>query len=1039
MSKSKRKSVNSTSRNNSSPDSEDEAKIGQDAWACSVCTFVNKYEDFKCEMCDTRKGTSTRKPKLNEDLIRQQEQQMQQQNLIYTAAQDKTLRKKASIGGGNSRDYGYDYDGPSTSRLPQSQRDSDSPLNYQLKLPDNLIDREKKKDTIIKVDDVPVIITEFEARSPIPKKKENEEVLKPMKASKDSGKVTVLKLSYDLDYLALGHDSGIINVMKLPVKGNQEKLEQLLIEDIHKDNKVVDIIWSKCGNIIYVGDVSGNVTEIVISWSEKKIEFKFLDINYYPVVAICLNEDENVLCYATSYAVSSLILADKKKPVKKVAMLFGDESANERVFYRALVGVEVRKGANERDVVLACDKEGSVFVFDALLGQLLKEYGLSESENIQSILKVSINSFITYEDRILNCYNYANKEFVLASSWESYELSENINLYNSNNDSEVEEDYKILDIAYDYDSNLVFCLLEPKLILCFSKNKIDLVEANLSFETTLEIINREDGALSLLQSTKKSTKAFIEKNIPEAFAKIKTAADSIKYVEEENTVETVVYAFDEIVMNEVDDRNEKLNCDLVVAPRKRKVGVVQPPSNFLGMHSTIIECAEEDHSPINCIEEEIDDDLMDNLQSLLEGTSIINKADSECASEITEITENCETNNNHNILQISEALQNKSKSAFYFENDSPSSILDYKDTLVKIQPFYLSTPQNSQNSLQPLVLTHHSSQSNRPKQIYQAIGKVTDIWSHDSLQFKIDHMAISKSFFLALSECSQKLLYKALNLNGSQSYGWMEVNNFAETSIYCNDDGSILCKGLQGIFYFTQVEDGHIGKVLSTDDWNVLGYEGPIHSISITNKNVWYITKFGVFVRIALLHENILCPIDFEIDNIECVKMSEDSKFKLIETSENSVWLLLKDEKTIYVRTGLEHCQMGLEWVELETKLPSKIVGLSLYEESAFALSKDGRLFMLTGISLTNPQGDTLSCVACVMGLHSIIASMENNQDNMNLLGGELTEACDTLPSKNSRTGCRVMFKDHMNDLFQAFVSQPESSPEAMCKTLAYC
>nr|KAF6371207.1 YY1 associated factor 2 [Myotis myotis] len=30
-------------------------------WDCSVCTFRNSAEAFKCMMCDVRKGTSTRK------------------------------------------------------------------------------------------------------------------------------------------------------------------------------------------------------------------------------------------------------------------------------------------------------------------------------------------------------------------------------------------------------------------------------------------------------------------------------------------------------------------------------------------------------------------------------------------------------------------------------------------------------------------------------------------------------------------------------------------------------------------------------------------------------------------------------------------------------------------------------------------------------------------------------------------------------------------------------------------------------------------
>lgn len=41
-------------------------------WDCSVCTFSNNHEAFKCEMCDVRKGTSTRKPRINPELVAQQ-------------------------------------------------------------------------------------------------------------------------------------------------------------------------------------------------------------------------------------------------------------------------------------------------------------------------------------------------------------------------------------------------------------------------------------------------------------------------------------------------------------------------------------------------------------------------------------------------------------------------------------------------------------------------------------------------------------------------------------------------------------------------------------------------------------------------------------------------------------------------------------------------------------------------------------------------------------------------------------------------------
>ncbi|KAM8914512.1 RING1 and YY1-binding protein B [Spinachia spinachia] len=41
-------------------------------WDCSVCTFRNTAEAFKCSICDVRKGTSTRKPRINSQLVAQQ-------------------------------------------------------------------------------------------------------------------------------------------------------------------------------------------------------------------------------------------------------------------------------------------------------------------------------------------------------------------------------------------------------------------------------------------------------------------------------------------------------------------------------------------------------------------------------------------------------------------------------------------------------------------------------------------------------------------------------------------------------------------------------------------------------------------------------------------------------------------------------------------------------------------------------------------------------------------------------------------------------
>ncbi|XP_049536754.1 YY1-associated factor 2 isoform X2 [Anopheles darlingi] len=49
-----------------------QSKVEENFWDCSVCTFRNTAEAFKCSMCDVRKGTSTRKPRLNSALAAQQ-------------------------------------------------------------------------------------------------------------------------------------------------------------------------------------------------------------------------------------------------------------------------------------------------------------------------------------------------------------------------------------------------------------------------------------------------------------------------------------------------------------------------------------------------------------------------------------------------------------------------------------------------------------------------------------------------------------------------------------------------------------------------------------------------------------------------------------------------------------------------------------------------------------------------------------------------------------------------------------------------------
>lgn len=48
------------------------AKILEDTgWDCGVCTYKNAAEAYKCQMCDVRKGTSTRKARINPQLAAQ--------------------------------------------------------------------------------------------------------------------------------------------------------------------------------------------------------------------------------------------------------------------------------------------------------------------------------------------------------------------------------------------------------------------------------------------------------------------------------------------------------------------------------------------------------------------------------------------------------------------------------------------------------------------------------------------------------------------------------------------------------------------------------------------------------------------------------------------------------------------------------------------------------------------------------------------------------------------------------------------------------
>lgn len=68
----------------------------EEFWDCTVCTYKNSAEAFRCEMCQTRKGTSTRKPKLNRQIV-------EEQNLIARAIiKERQEESGATTGGAES-------------------------------------------------------------------------------------------------------------------------------------------------------------------------------------------------------------------------------------------------------------------------------------------------------------------------------------------------------------------------------------------------------------------------------------------------------------------------------------------------------------------------------------------------------------------------------------------------------------------------------------------------------------------------------------------------------------------------------------------------------------------------------------------------------------------------------------------------------------------------------------------------------------------------------------------------------------------------
>ncbi|XP_011495820.1 PREDICTED: RING1 and YY1-binding protein isoform X2 [Ceratosolen solmsi marchali] len=126
--------------------------LEENYWDCSVCTYRNTAEAFKCLMCDVRKGTSTRKPRINPQLVAQQVAQQQYVPLLKPGKKEGGSGSSTTSGGGGS----LSKDG--RHKLDKPRRKSRHPPRLKN------IDRSTAQSNEVTVNNVTVVITEYKPK-----------------------------------------------------------------------------------------------------------------------------------------------------------------------------------------------------------------------------------------------------------------------------------------------------------------------------------------------------------------------------------------------------------------------------------------------------------------------------------------------------------------------------------------------------------------------------------------------------------------------------------------------------------------------------------------------------------------------------------------------------------------------------------------------------------------------------------------------------------------------------------------------------------
>ena len=152
-------------------------------WECSVCTYKNNPEAFKCMMCSVSKGTSTRKSRINPDHVAVQVQQ--------ALLPQQPQKQRGGQGESSSSSAPNEEPGPSNQKKKNNYPKQRKPRTPKIKSQLENIDPSSAKVYDITVDDVTVQITEYQQKKvSVNESREGSSTREPLNTSKGTNSDT---------------------------------------------------------------------------------------------------------------------------------------------------------------------------------------------------------------------------------------------------------------------------------------------------------------------------------------------------------------------------------------------------------------------------------------------------------------------------------------------------------------------------------------------------------------------------------------------------------------------------------------------------------------------------------------------------------------------------------------------------------------------------------------------------------------------------------------------------------------------------------